>query len=117
MNDKIIDLSYLETISEGDREFKKEMIDTFLDSTSSYIDEMKACIETNNWKKIGDMAHSMKPSFTLMGMHENKELILKIESFGRRSENIQKIPDLVNQLADIISKASNELLIEKGKLM
>ncbi len=113
---KITDLSYLERISDGDQDFKIDMIDTFLDTSSTYIFEMKASLEINNWKKIGDIAHSLKPSFTLMGMDENKKLIQEIEFAGRKADNIQLIPVLIDQLEKIISKAHQELLIEKEKM-
>jgi len=112
MEYKIIDLTYLESISEDDNEFKKDMIETFLTNTPSYLAEMKACIKTKDWKRIGDIAHSIKPSFSLMGMNNNKDLLLNIENSGRNLKNTRVIPDLIDQLETLIEKAALELRIE-----
>jgi HPt (histidine-containing phosphotransfer) domain-containing protein len=109
MNDKIIDLTYLDSISEEDLEFKKDMIETFLANTPVYLSEMKTSLAQKDWKKIGNIAHSIKPSFTLMGMNENKEALLKIEEYGRNLKNTKKIPDLIQELEIIINRAITEL--------
>lgn len=109
MNDKIIDLTYLDSISEDDLEFKKDMIETFLANTPVYIADMKSSLENKDWKKIGDIAHSIKPSFTLMGMNEKKEVLLKIENYGRSQQSITKIPELIHELDGIVNQAIMEL--------
>lgn len=109
MNDRIIDLTYLNSISEDDSDFKKDMIETFVSGTPGYLSEMKSSLEQKDWKKIGDIAHSIKPSFTLMGMNEKKEVILKIEQFGRGEQNIAQLPDLILELEEIINQAIGEL--------
>jgi HPt (histidine-containing phosphotransfer) domain-containing protein len=109
MDYKLIDLNYLNSISEDDEEFKKDMIETFLTSTPAYIDEMKSCLQIKDWKRIGDIAHSIKPSFSLMGMNENKDMLLKIENYGRNVKNTFELSGLINQLEKIIEKASLEL--------
>lgn len=116
MNERITDLTYLNSISEDDSAFKKDMIETFLSGTPVYMEEMRSSLEHNDWKKIGDIAHSIKPSFTLMGMNEKKEVILKIEQYGRAEQNISRIPGLIQELEEIISRAIGELQNELGNM-
>lgn len=112
MSDRITDLTYLNTISEDDSDFRKDMIETFLTGTPGYLSEMKSSLENKDWKKIGDIAHSIKPSFTLMGMIEKNEIVLKIEQYGRSGQNISQIPGLIQELDQIVNKAIGELQSE-----
>ncbi len=109
MNEKIIDLTYLDSISEDDLEFRKDMIETFLSNTPAYVADMKLSLERKDWKKIGDIAHTIKPSFTLMGMNPQKEVLLMIEKYGRGNQNTTILPDLIHKLERIINQAIMEL--------
>jgi HPt (histidine-containing phosphotransfer) domain-containing protein len=106
---QIIDFSYLISVCGDDPEFKKEMIETFVKNTPPLMMEMKDHLKNAEWKKIGDIAHKMKPSFTFMGIHSAKELILEIEKNGRKQTDTARIPDMVLKLDFICKKALTEL--------
>jgi HPt (histidine-containing phosphotransfer) domain-containing protein len=112
MKSRITDLAYLNSISEGDEEFKKDMISTFLDTSSVYLADMKKYLASGDWKKVGDIAHSMKPSFTMLGMQGKKEIIQAIENSGRNNSNPGQLPALVAELESVILQASAELMKE-----
>jgi HPt (histidine-containing phosphotransfer) domain-containing protein len=114
--ERITDLSYLASLCDDDREFKKEMIETFLKNTPPLIEEMKDLLKISEWKKIGDIAHKIKPSITFMGIHSAKDLILDLERNGRQQEGTTEIPSMVTQLEDICSKAFVELNAEMRDL-
>lgn len=116
MNDKIIDLTYLDSICDDDIEFKKDMIETFLTNTPVYMAEMRSSLQHEDWNKIGDIAHSIKPSFTLMGMNNNKEALLKIETYGKTNKNTTNLPDLIRELEIIINQAIIELKKELDRM-
>lgn len=106
---QITDLSYLASVCGDDRDFKTEMIETFLKNTPLQINDMKNYLIDSEWKMIGDIAHKMKPSFTFMGIHTAKELILDIERQGRSKEDVSEIPVMVLELESICKKAFPEL--------
>jgi len=110
--ERIIDLSYLVSVCGDDHDFKTEMIETFLKNTPPLIDNMKNYLIDSEWKMIGDIAHKMKPSFTFMGIHTAKELILNIERQGRSLEDIAEIPSMVLELELICNEAFTELETE-----
>ncbi len=103
------DLSHLVSICGDDDDFKIEMIETFLKNTPPLINEMKNYLINSEWKMIGDIAHKMKPSFTFMGIHSAKDLILSIERQGRMHENIEEIPGMILELESICVGAFAEL--------
>lgn len=106
---QITDLTYLVSVCGDDPEFKREMIETFVKNTPPLINEMKNYLRIAEWKKIGDIAHKMKPSFTFMGIHIAKDLILALEKNGRLEQNTAEIPDMVFKLENICAKAFVEL--------
>ncbi len=110
--ERITDLSYLISLCGDDDDFKTEMIETFLKNTPPLIDDMKNYLLDSDWKKIGDIAHKMKPSFTFMGIHTAKELISNIERLGRQMEDVASIPTMVLELESICNEAFSELETE-----
>ena len=109
---RITDLSYLVSLCGDDDDFKTEMIETFLKNTPPLINDMKNYLLDSEWKKIGDIAHKMKPSFTFMGIHTAKELISNIERLGRQMEDVASIPTMVLELESICNEAFSELETE-----
>ena len=103
--ERITDLSYLISLCGDDDDFKTEM-------TPPLINDMKNYLLDSDWKKIGDIAHKMKPSFTFMGIHTAKELILNIEKLGRQMEDVGSIPTMVLELESICNEAFSELETE-----
>ena len=110
--ERITDLSYLVSICGDDDDFKTEMIETFLKNTPLLINDMKNYLIDSEWKMIGDIAHKMKPSFTFMGIHTAKDLILNIEKQGRMQENVKEIPAMIFELESICLGAFTELETE-----
>lgn len=109
---RITDLSYLASICDDDPVFKQEMIETFLKNTPPMIHEMKDLAKISEWKKVGDIAHKIKPSITFMGIHSAKDLILDLEKNGRQHEETDKIASMVNRFEEICNMAFAELLEE-----
>jgi len=109
---RITDLSYLVSLCGDDDDFKTEMIETFLKNTPPLINDMKNYLLDSDWKKIGDIAHKMKPSFSFMGIHTAKELILNIERLGRQMEDVASISTMVLELESICNEAFSELETE-----
>ena len=108
-NNKMIDMSYLISLCGDDLDFKKEMIDTFLQNTPPVLDDMKISLSEKDWKKIGDLAHKIKPSFTFMGITAAKEIIIDIEHNGRFNSDTEGIPEKIEQLNAICLQAFSEL--------
>lgn len=112
----MIDMSYLVSVCGDDPDFKKEMIDTFLQNTPPVLEDMNSSLSDRDWKKIGDLAHKIKPSFTFMGISVAKALIIDIEHNGRSNSDINDIPDKIEQLNKICIQAFNELKEELNNL-
>ena len=108
----MIDLSYLISVCNNDKTFKIEMIETFLNNIPEILSEMEAAVSQEEWKKTGDLAHKLKPSFIFMGIETAKDLILFIELNGRNNENTEQISNNFKELNDLFKNASVELIEE-----
>ncbi len=75
-NYKHIDLSYLESISDGNHEIVRELIEIFLDQIPEFTLGMTRCFETKDWKGLAALAHKAKSSVLSMGMNHLGEVEL-----------------------------------------
>jgi HPt (histidine-containing phosphotransfer) domain-containing protein len=81
---KTINLTYLESISEGDNDIIKELINIFLEQLPEFHDGFAEYFANKDWAGIASLAHKAKSSVLSMGMDElgnkhlkNLELICK----------------------------------------
>lgn len=100
-----IDLSYLHQVSNGDQNFVREMTRTFLESTPKALDDIKLQINQRNWSQLAKVAHKMKPSITLLGIHSLKEKIIQLEQEAALGSNVKKIELLANEVHAYLNKA------------
>jgi len=107
--EKLTDLNYLQSISENDQSFMKEMIVTFLEQTPIFLQELELLVEAKDWKKAGQTAHRMKPSFTFMGMPETQLLAKDIEKACEEKANLDQIPEMLQQIKADCEMAYQEL--------
>lgn len=76
-NYKHIDLSYLESISEGNHEIVRELIEIFLEQIPEFTQGMAHNFEVRDWKGLAALAHKAKSSVLSMGMNHLGEVELK----------------------------------------
>ncbi len=76
-NYSIVDLSYLETIADGDKDIIKELVEIFLDQMPEFTDGFSESLQNKDWIKIAAIAHKAKSSVISMGMEQLGNLDLK----------------------------------------
>ncbi len=86
-----LDLTYLREVSSGSNEFMIEMIDLFLAQTPEYFENLKEFIAEENWSKVADIAHKIKPTLAFMGANAAKESMGEIESKARNLTHTETI--------------------------
>jgi HPt (histidine-containing phosphotransfer) domain-containing protein len=110
---KEINLSYLESIADGDDEIIRELIEIFLDQVPEFTDGMDKHLINREWKDLAGLAHKAKSSVISMGMADlgnidlkNLELIAKkyrLEELNGNSNRTDKETEEVNNLNHILS--------------
>jgi len=81
---KYIDLSYLESISEGNTDIVNELITIFIEQVPEFTDGFDEGFTHKDWSKIAAVAHKAKSSVMSMGINnlgnndlKNLELLAK----------------------------------------
>lgn len=95
-----IDLSYLRDVSSGSNEFMVEMIELFLDQTPAYFEQLNQLISEQNWVKVAEIAHKVKPTLAFMGADAARESMAEIETNARNQTNIETISPAFKSLYD-----------------
>lgn len=113
--DKYFDLSYLEEISEGDRDFSSTMISYFIDNTPSVMENLEKKVGEHDWDEVRQIAHKLKPQVVYMGIHQVEEDIEQVEHLAQHREKLEQIPALVQKTSEILNLAIEQLKEELKK--
>jgi PAS domain S-box-containing protein len=103
-------LEYLKQRTRSNPKLMAEMISLYLEQTTSLIKAIKHSLALSDWQQVQTIAHKLIPSFAIMGIstyHEN--LAQRIQEHARSQQNIEMIPDLVDQLTGVLEQACEEL--------
>lgn len=102
------DLSYLQTMSGGDRGLIHEMIDIFIDQIKEIEDGMKVLLHEKNYDSLGKLAHKAKSSVAIMGMNSLAKKLKELELLTTKNHKIEKYPEYLK----LFSAESKEAIIE-----
>ena len=111
-----IDLTYLEDITSGESEIMIEMIDLMLDETPKHFENLRKALEEENWDSVGSEAHKLKPMFLYVGLTELNEIAQKLEFCGKKEENLEEIPELIEHLEEGFEDVVVQLKEKKTEL-
>ncbi len=105
-----INLEYLISRTKSNPKLILEMIAAYLEQTPPLIVSMKQSILNEDWDLLYASVHKLIPSFLIMGIHTDYEIIAKeVQEYASKKEQLDKIPSLASQVIDICSQACDEL--------
>ncbi len=84
-----LDLAYLYEISDNDREFVQDMIDTIVRNTPDSVTEIRAAQKNNNWEEVGRLVHKLKPSLLLLNIESLSTHIKSLEDNAKQEINLE----------------------------
>jgi PAS domain S-box-containing protein len=107
-------LDYLRTVSGNNQQFMQEMIETFISSIPPILDDMAANAMIEQWEKVGNLAHQIKPSLVLMGATAVRDEIVKLEHRAKNQINTSQLKEAVDKFRvrclGVVNSLSQELL-------
>ena len=106
-----LDLSYLDEVSGGNKEFIVEMIDMFVAQTPAQVSQLVQAIENGDYKSIASLAHKIKPTLAFVGVEEIRLAFAEAESSAREQRDLEKIKtsfDNVEQVFEIVVRKLQE---------
>lgn len=113
---KHTDLTFLRTVSKGNDEFVKKIVNSFVTQASSDIVKMQECLDNKDWEGLHFIAHKMKSSIHFVGIKELHTTIRDIEMFAQEKSNYDALLQLVPQFINVCRLAIRELEHEMESL-
>ena len=107
---KCIDLTYLTFRTKSNTELMTEMISLYLEQTPPLILTMKQSFKEGDWKFLSAAVHKIIPSFSIMGISADFELIAKtIQDYANTQHVSGNISDMVLKIENVCVQACKEL--------
>jgi CheY-like chemotaxis protein/HPt (histidine-containing phosphotransfer) domain-containing protein len=107
-----IDFSYLEKVSGNNKEFIREIADAFIKSIPNSIQELENNVENENWIELARVAHKIKPSITLLGVHNLKDKIVKLEEEAKLHKNPWQLTKLSKEVSTELKETLESLKVQ-----
>ncbi len=113
MANQYINLEYLNEVALGNLEFKKEMLQTFVNKTPQSIIQMEQALQHEDFEQVGKIAHQLKTSFSFVGMDATVDLCKRMQEMGLKKIDTHLLPEcliiLKNNLHLGLKEIDNEL--------
>lgn len=106
---KLIDLSFLETFTKGDKTKIKRYIEMYLKNTPLVVEELFSDLQKKDYESLRLKAHSIKPQAQYMGISRLKECLLQIESSIKEGNGFDQLGSLLVEAKKLNNQAMNEL--------
>jgi PAS domain S-box-containing protein len=114
---KCTNLTYLNGITKSDPKLMMEMIALYLEQTPVLVSALKKSLRDNDWDALHAAAHKMIPSFLIMGISPEFEIMTKkMQEYTGIHSKANGIDSLVAQLETVCIKACKELEEEYNSL-
>jgi len=110
---KCTDLVYLMQRTKSNPALMMEMISLYLEQTPPLVDAMKQGMKNKDWDALYSAIHKMIPSFSIMGINHDFEIMAKkVQEFASSQQQTNGISELVLQLENVCMQACRELEAE-----
>jgi HPt (histidine-containing phosphotransfer) domain-containing protein len=100
-----IELSQLDALTEGNPEFRAELLAIFLDEVPKNLEKAKMAVQAANGEGLYQAAHAMKPSLLLFGLPSAATVVANLEALGKAQANKDEMEAGLQALENIISPA------------
>jgi len=90
------------------------MVQTFVSSVPQVLLEMEQSLKDEDWEKVSNLAHKIKPTFTLMGLDDLKNSIVFIEVNGGKRTDLHEVREttlkFIEECRGVIPELAKEVL-------
>ena len=102
------DLSKLEEIAKGNKQFINKMVKLFIKDSASSVTQIKNAFEDGDFSKVKAIAHRIKPSIDNMGISSLKNDIREIENQAETYRSSMQLDTLITHLETKIALVIND---------
>ena len=105
-----ISIEQLDSVSFGDNDFKKELIEIFLEQIPDFISNMNTFFAKNNLVDLAREAHTAKSSALIFGMTSTGASLKDIQ-LQAEEKIVEQLPGLLEKVNSELKDAENQLQI------
>lgn len=104
----LIDWTYIDDLADGSEEFKTELLQTFVDSTSKSLEQLEVAIAANDYQTISRVAHFIKGSASNLGIISIEAIASNLQLIGHNQKDanmveiLKKMQFLLTQIQHFI---------------
>lgn len=109
MDYKYIKTDYLEMVTGGDKELRKELIMMFNKQVDEIYTEMINYLSEKNYKALGQLAHKAKSSVAIMGMDDLADMLKLFELKAGEGTDTDQYESFITRFGKDTSYAVTEL--------
>lgn len=111
-----LDFKNLLAFADGDQDASRQILETFVTESRQNVALMEQALEKRDISRIGEIAHKMLPSYTMLGAHEVCKSLKVLETKRTMSSVIhedekEKIKNLIQQILEIIKEGEQEVFL------
>lgn len=107
-----LDFKNLLAFADGDREASRQILETFVAESTQNVEQMRLALEQEDIRRVGEIAHKMLPSYTMLGAQEVCQVLKVLETKRTMNtmneEEKEMIRNLMLQIQDIIKQGERE---------
>jgi HPt (histidine-containing phosphotransfer) domain-containing protein len=100
--EQIFDLEWLEQITQNDRQFQIEVLQTFLEDTQLEVEQAQVAFEASDWQTLCQLAHQIKGGAATIGLRKMPEIAEELERRAADEDGSQVTP-VIGAIADILT--------------
>jgi CheY-like chemotaxis protein len=106
---KLYDLTMIQSVSGGDEAFIKKMIHLFIQTVPQNVQELVDSTSQGNWEQVSKMAHKLKSTIDSMGIRSIHNKIRAVEMHAKNRDQLELLPDMVRQVESVVSLCISQL--------
>lgn len=111
-----VNFTFLDNLVMGDTEFKKKVIQMFIDKTPAVIKSMHELYAKEDWEGLKAIAHKFKSSIDFVGANLLAEIVTDLEQNSENAEGKAVIKKEIDEIEELCTSIYKELDVELKKI-
>lgn len=107
-NNQLIDLSYIQQLSNGDKSFEKEIVQIFIEQIPQDLAVLKKHFAAGDFPQVKQSAHYMLPSISILGLET--KLKVELEALETQDAAHKVLKRYVETIATVCDRARAEAI-------
>jgi PAS domain S-box-containing protein len=103
--DKLYNLTSLNNLCRGDKEFIHKMITVFIEQTTDTIEKATIAISQENYLEVSQLIHRIKPSVESLGIESIFKELKLLEKISKAAKNKEQITALFSTIKEVLEMA------------